>query len=145
MPYTTKKVGSKTCVYKKDGGAKVGCTSGPVSKYLGALHANANENKEIDGDIPEKGKFSIKTTDQDLTITRWCGDVLSKSTFHLGHKPTQDEIREYTKSIIKGDASIGKAFKQRFGLEERQKLKEALKIIKSTIIEVINESNQTSV
>jgi hypothetical protein len=43
MPYTTKKVGSKTCVYKKDGGKKVGCTSGPVSKYLGALHANADE------------------------------------------------------------------------------------------------------
>jgi hypothetical protein len=46
MPYTYRKDSKtgKTCVYKKDGGKKVGCTSGPVSKYLGALHANANEN-----------------------------------------------------------------------------------------------------
>lgn len=40
MPYKTRKVGSKTCVYKKRGGKKVGCTSGPVKKYLGALYAN---------------------------------------------------------------------------------------------------------
>lgn len=40
MPYKTRKVGSKTCVYKKSDGKKVGCTSGPVKKYLGALYAN---------------------------------------------------------------------------------------------------------
>jgi len=40
MPYKTRKVGNKTCVYKKRGGKKVGCTSGPVKKYLGALYAN---------------------------------------------------------------------------------------------------------
>ena len=47
MPYYAKKVGDKYCVYKKDGGGKVGCTAGnhaALKKYLGALHANANEN-----------------------------------------------------------------------------------------------------
>lgn len=42
MPYKVK----GHCVYKKDGGAKVGCTKGPVKKYLAALHANANESEE---------------------------------------------------------------------------------------------------
>jgi hypothetical protein len=40
MPYEAR----GKCVYKKDGGAKVGCTKGSVKKYLAALHANANEN-----------------------------------------------------------------------------------------------------
>ena len=44
MPYTHKKIGDKECVYKKDTGAKVGCTKGDVNKYLAALHANANES-----------------------------------------------------------------------------------------------------
>jgi len=44
MPYTHRKVGDKQCVYKKDGGTKVGCTKGSVEKYLAALHANANES-----------------------------------------------------------------------------------------------------
>jgi hypothetical protein len=44
MPYTHRKVGDKQCVYKKDTGEKVGCTSGSINKYLAALHANANES-----------------------------------------------------------------------------------------------------
>ena len=39
MPYKVK----GKCVYKKDTGKKVGCTKGPVSKYLAALHINAKE------------------------------------------------------------------------------------------------------
>ena len=42
MPYEAR----GKCVYKKDGGAKVGCTKGSVDKYLAALHANANESVE---------------------------------------------------------------------------------------------------
>ena len=41
MPYTARKQGSKYCVYKKDGGAKVGCTAGTktaLKRYLTALH-----------------------------------------------------------------------------------------------------------
>jgi len=40
MPYTHRKVGDKDCVYKKDTGKKVGCTTGDVNDYLGALHVN---------------------------------------------------------------------------------------------------------
>jgi hypothetical protein len=43
MPYTVK----GRCVYKKDSGAKVGCTKGSVKDYLAALHANANENTDM--------------------------------------------------------------------------------------------------
>jgi GNAT superfamily N-acetyltransferase len=44
MPYTHRKEGNKNCVYKKDSGAKVGCTKGSVKKYLAALHANTDES-----------------------------------------------------------------------------------------------------
>lgn len=47
MPYTARKVGDQYCVYKKDGGEKVGCTDGnkeALRKYLAALHLNANES-----------------------------------------------------------------------------------------------------
>lgn len=37
--------------YKKDTGAKVGCTKGPVDKYLAALYANANESVEKNNTI----------------------------------------------------------------------------------------------
>lgn len=44
-------------MYKKDGGAKVGCTKGSVKKYLAALHANANESV----DLNEIRRFVRKT------------------------------------------------------------------------------------
>lgn len=43
MPYEIR----GKCIYKKDGGAKVGCTTGDVHKYMAALHANANESIEL--------------------------------------------------------------------------------------------------
>jgi len=39
MPYKVK----GRCIYKKDTGAKVGCTTGSVKKYLAALHANVHD------------------------------------------------------------------------------------------------------
>ena len=54
MPYYTKKGTSKkdkgkTCVYKKEDNTKVGCTAGPVEKYLAALHINeSEENNDLD-------------------------------------------------------------------------------------------------
>lgn len=47
MPYSARKVGDQYCVYKKDGGEKVGCTDGnkeALRKYMAALHLNAKEN-----------------------------------------------------------------------------------------------------
>jgi hypothetical protein len=49
MPYTHRKVGDKECVFKKDGGAKVGCTKGSINKYLAALYANVDEGNSIKG------------------------------------------------------------------------------------------------
>jgi hypothetical protein len=49
MPYEVK----GKCVYKKDGGAKVGCTKGSVKDYLAALHANADESVELEETITE--------------------------------------------------------------------------------------------
>jgi hypothetical protein len=51
MPYYTRKGKSKkdkgkTCVYKKEDGTKVGCTAGPVEKYLTALHMHESESTE---------------------------------------------------------------------------------------------------
>ncbi len=48
MPYEIK----GKCVYKKDGGAKVGCTKGDVNKYLAALHANADESTDKSSSKP---------------------------------------------------------------------------------------------
>lgn len=55
MPYKVK----GKCIYKKDSGAKVGCTKGSVDKYLAALHANANESVE-DELVNEDTKNLIK-------------------------------------------------------------------------------------
>lgn len=55
MPYTVK----GKCVYKKDGGAKVGCTKGSVKKYLAALHANANESVQPTTDMCNGFDFGI--------------------------------------------------------------------------------------
>jgi hypothetical protein len=56
MPYKTKKVGKKNCVYKKDSGKKVGCTGGSKEakrKYLAALAINAEsvQNSSFDATI----------------------------------------------------------------------------------------------
>jgi len=60
MPYKVK----GKCVYKKDGGAKVGCTKGSVDKYLAALHANANESIKEANTL--KGGKSDKLSLQDI-------------------------------------------------------------------------------
>jgi hypothetical protein len=46
MPYKAR----GKCVYKADTGKKVGCTKGPVKKYLAALHANVPDakNEEVE-------------------------------------------------------------------------------------------------
>lgn len=75
MPYTVK----GKCVYKKEDGSKVGCTKGSVEKYLGALHANANEsitedNKLVGGyadnltpsDIAKKHGVSLEKIQQQI-------------------------------------------------------------------------------
>ena len=65
MPYKAKKVGSKYCVYKKDGGKKVGCTKGTEEakkKYLAALHI-AEDEAEVK---IESFKFFFESKDADI-------------------------------------------------------------------------------
>jgi hypothetical protein len=63
MPYKVK----GQCVYKKDSGAKVGCTKGDVDKYLAALHANVDESTEIMNESNKlKGGKSDKLTPEDI-------------------------------------------------------------------------------
>jgi len=64
MPYTHRKVGDKECVFKKEDGSKVGCTTGDINKYLAALHANANES--IDESNQIKGGKGDKLTVKDV-------------------------------------------------------------------------------
>ena len=58
MPYKVK----GQCIYKKDGGAKVGCTKGDVNKYLGALYANANESINEEEEPIDRIKQLINTS-----------------------------------------------------------------------------------
>lgn len=62
MPYEAR----GKCVYKKDGGAKVGCTKGSVKKYLAALHANADESVEPEDAIIETKNDLTSETTKDL-------------------------------------------------------------------------------
>lgn len=66
MPYTVK----GKCVYKKDGGTKVGCTKGSVKDYLAALHANADESIESEETLTEantiKGGKADKMSVKDI-------------------------------------------------------------------------------
>ncbi len=52
------------CIYKKDGGAKVGCTKGDVHKYMSALLANTHESINSNGElINEDIKLDIQKGD----------------------------------------------------------------------------------
>lgn len=77
MPYKVK----GKCVYKKDTGKKVGCTKGPVNKYLAVLHINAKEatgsfkeyfakvnaadgsQKDTDYTVTSEGEYASSTGD----------------------------------------------------------------------------------
>lgn len=69
MPYYTKKVGNKTCVYKKSNNKKVGCTSGSIEKYLAALHMNEEMKlRNIIKMLKEDNEPEIKTGKKRITI-----------------------------------------------------------------------------
>lgn len=91
MPYTYKKVGDKYCVYKKDGGAKVGCTAGnktALKKYLSALHVNESHSYDHEVSMAEKQLEDIirnaveliqKLGTQERNIPGWISDHISQS------------------------------------------------------------------
>lgn len=93
MPYKVK----GQCVYKKDTGAKVGCTKGSVDKYLAALHANAdiNESNTLKGGKADKltpkeiaDKFNLSTSKVTSQITK--GEKVESE--HTNNKGKAKEI-----------------------------------------------------
>lgn len=78
MPYKVK----GKCVYKKDTGKKVGCTKGPVKKYLAALHINAHENMETFKDYQ-------KRTYKETFLNTIAGDQRVTDTQHSNIGETQ--------------------------------------------------------
>jgi hypothetical protein len=75
MPYEAR----GKCVYKKDGGAKVGCTQGSVKDYLAALHANADESVELTESKPK---------------------IFTYTAYRL---PNQEDIKEINDSNLSGE------------------------------------------
>lgn len=82
MPYTVK----GKCVYKKDGGAKVGCTKGDVNKYLAALHANADESVKPTETLTETNKIKGGKADN-MTVK----DIADK--FDIAESKVEHELR----------------------------------------------------
>lgn len=72
MPYTYKKIGNKYCVYNKNTGKKIGCTTGSIKKYLAALYANAPDAKkeELKNKIKKIIKEILIEQDNPIMISR---------------------------------------------------------------------------
>jgi hypothetical protein len=102
MPYSYKKVGDKYCVYKKDSGAKVGCTSGnkeALKKYLAALHIHGESISETDIMDPKEKEATKSAIQKDIEAKK------------LALKNAEDKLKNlkefslanYVKSILEAD------------------------------------------
>ena len=122
MPYFTKKGTGKdkgkTCVYKKEDKTKVGCTDGPVEKYLAALHMNESDDlfgwtKEIKADLKPGEIYDIKTGNgyywvPELYYGREYDKEMGGEVYKFGDidskKPNSRKSVNYVRSLIeKGD------------------------------------------
>ena len=101
MPYFIK----GNCIYKKDGGTKVGCTNGDVHKYMSALHANASESTLIEKLVKEKlNNLSIYETllDEDYPTSFDMNKFKTLSSFDARIK----YCTEHLKRISSGSSRI---------------------------------------
>ena len=81
MPYKTRKVkGKGTCVYKKKGGKKVGCTKGSIKKYLAALHAADKKTK--------KENKTMRITKADLM------QIIKEEIDNMNEMETEEETQQ---------------------------------------------------
>lgn len=122
MPYKTRKEDGKYCVYKKDGGKKVGCTAGTKEakrKYLAALHIAEDEKGE---DLRKSTNLKeAKQIQHNKHSSSECAfdDVASEilSSIHLDNEVLNDEDEEdheprnpgILKRRIKGKITCSKA------------------------------------
>lgn len=79
MPYKAK----GKCVYKADTGKKVGCTKGPVKKYMAALHANVPDAKNEVNTIGWGNAYDEREDDFAYRIV-----VIERILRKLGYEPT---------------------------------------------------------
>lgn len=131
MPYKVK----GKCVYKKDTGAKVGCTKGSVKKYLGALHANAdvNEANTLKGGKADKltpkeiaKKFDVSVDKIEAQIKKGIGVEME----HTNNKEKATEIAtdhvsefpDYYDRLEKMEKKASKEFKKSDVTENTKKL-----------------------
>jgi hypothetical protein len=97
MPYKIK----GNCIYKKNAGKKVGCTKGPVKKYMAALQANVkeslNESYELKNTVLTDGGHEATVF---FTLTKVPGAelglVFDMSNADLPPDYTQGVIRDST-------------------------------------------------
>jgi len=99
MPYTHKKVGDEYCVYKKDGGAKVGCTKGDIKKYLAALHANAdvNETDKIKGGLADDKSIKDIADKHDTSVDKIKKELKKGTKVEKEHTSDSDIAKEIAK------------------------------------------------
>lgn len=72
MPYYPK----GKCVYKKDTDKKVGCTEGPVKKYLAALYTAENKKrKKLKESFEEDAEHNIPGLTYDETLEEFPGTI----------------------------------------------------------------------
>lgn len=98
MPYKAK----GKCVYKKDTGKKVGCTKGPVKKYLAALHANVKtETKKKKPKFKDFHEMQMGT----LGASRNVGDFshVAESTFADGQDETVPSVQPIADAASKDE------------------------------------------
>lgn len=115
MPYFTK----NKCVYKKSTGKKVGCTKGPLNKYLAALHINESmklKNIDISTDktkatvryvLPGKHSaelalmFALTLDDEsvrpDLSIADYAFGTIKTKDGNVSHFEDPSEIKDLLK------------------------------------------------
>ena len=100
MPYTHRKVDDEECVYKKDGGAEVGCTKGDINKYLAALHANVDESVELTESNKLKGGKADKVTPEDIakkfkvSISRIHAQIRKGIKVEMEHTNDREKAKE---------------------------------------------------
>jgi len=97
MPYTARKVGDQYCVFKKDGGEKVGCTDGneeALRKYMAALHINAKENTMKISKLRNIIREIVKQVMSDGYDANQTNDLAD--AIQLAFKEKGDSIRQFS-------------------------------------------------
>lgn len=140
MPYTVK----GKCVYKKDSGAKVGCTKGSVNKYLAALHTNANESvtetNTIKGGKADKLSLQQIADKFDVSIEKIKSQIQKGIKIEMEHTNDKEKAREIaTDHISEFPDYYDRLGKMEKKAEKQWELNESTKsLIKRLIRENIN-------